>query len=198
MLAPSRLPALCAIAVTALALPAATASAKQSSSPKLPAKFAKRYHVKSVVADPDRDGLTNLSESRAHTNPKKADSDRDGRKDGSEDRDGDKLDNATEQRAGPDPGKRDSNANGKPDGREDADRDGLRNLAEQRTGNDPRSADSDGDGIRDGRENAGQVVSFADGVLGLRLASTGKVVPAKLGDATNVACAGLTGYNAAY
>jgi hypothetical protein len=197
MLAPSRLSALCVVAVAALALPA-TASAAKSSSPKLPAKFQKRYHVKSAVADPDRDGLTNLTEYRAHTSPKKADSDRDGSEDGSEDRDGDKLDNATEQRAGTNPSKRDSNRNGKPDAREDADRDGLRNLAEQRTGNDPRNADSDDDGIRDGRENAGQVVSFAGGVLGLRLASTGKVVTGNVGDATSVACNGTAGYKAAY
>jgi hypothetical protein len=197
MLAPSRLSVLCAIAVTALALPA-TASAKKSASPKLPAKFQKRYHVKSAVADPDRDGLTNLTEYRAHTSPKKADSDRDGRKDGSEDRDGDKLDNATEQRAGTNPSKRDSNHNGRPDAREDSDRDGLRNLAEQRTANDPRNADSDGDGIKDGGENAGQVVSFTGGALALRLASTGKVVTGNVGDATNVACNGTAGYKAAY
>ncbi len=197
MLAPSRLPALCAIAVAALALPA-TASAKKSSSPKLPAKFQKRYHVKSAVADPDRDGLTNLTEYRAHTSPKKADSDRDGTQDGSEDRDGDKLTNATEQRAGTNPNKRDTNHNGRPDGREDGDHDGLRNLAEQRTANDPHNADSDDDGIKDGLENAGQVVTFAGGVLGLRLAATGKVVTGNLGDATGVTCDGTAGYTAAY
>jgi hypothetical protein len=197
MLAPSRLPALCAIAVAALALPA-TASAKKSSASKLPAKFQKRYHVKSAVADPDRDGLTNFTEYRAHTSPKKADSDRDGRQDGAEDRDGDKLDNATEQRAGTNPSKRDSNHNGRPDAREDADHDGLRNLAEQRTANDPRNADTDDDGIRDGRENAGQVVSFASGVLALRLASTGKVVSGTIADASSVACDGTAGYKAAY
>jgi hypothetical protein len=196
MLAPSRLSALCAIAVAALALPA-TASAKKSSS-KLPAKFQKRYHVKSAVADPDRDGLTNLTEYRAHTSPKKADSDRDGRQDGAEDRDGDKLDNATEQRAGTNPSKRDTNHNGRPDAREDADHDGLRNLAEQRTANDPRNADTDDDGIRDGRENAGQVVSFAGGVLALRLASTGKVVSGTIANASSVACDGTAGYKAAY
>ena len=196
MLAPTRLSTLCVVAIAALAVPATASAAK--SSPKLPAKFQKRYHVRSAVADPDRDGLTNLTEYRAHTSPKKADSDRDGTEDGSEDRDGDKLDNATEQRAGTNPSKRDSNHNGRPDGREDGDRDGLRNLAEQRTANDPRNADSDGDGITDGAENAGQVVSFAGGVLALRLAATGKVVTGNVGDTTNVACNGTAGYKAAY
>src|ERR1700712_1605466 len=81
--APSRLTALCAVALAAFALPA-TASAKKTASPKLPAKFQKRYHVKSAVADPDKDGLTNFTEYRAHTNPKKADTDKDRVKDGNE------------------------------------------------------------------------------------------------------------------
>src|SRR3954469_11997464 len=178
MLAPSRLPALCAVAIAALAIPV-TASAKKSASPKLPAKFQKRYHVKSATADPDKDGLTNFTEYRSHTSPKKADSDKDGKPDGSEDRDKDKLDNATEQRAGTNPDKKDTDRDGKSDAREDADHDGLDNLAEQNTANDPGDPDSDDDGIKDGNENAGQVVSFGeDGVLSLRLASTGKVVSA--------------------
>ncbi len=186
--APSRLCALCAVALASLALPAG-ATAKKTASPKLPAKFAKRYHVKSAVADPDKDGLTNFTEYRAHTNPKKADSDKDGTPDGSEDFDKDKLDNATEQRAGTDAGKKDTNKNGKPDAREDADHDGLNNLAEQSTANDPGDPDSDDDGLRDGSENAGQVVSFGDdGLLTLRLASTGKVVTGFVDDGTNVDC----------
>jgi hypothetical protein len=197
-LAPTRLCALCAVALASLALPAG-ATAKKSASPKLPAKFAKRYHVKSAVADNDKDGLTNYVEYRAHTNPKKADTDKDGTSDGSEDFDKDKLDNATEQRAGTNPGAKDSNHNGRPDAREDADHDGLNNLAEQNTANDPGDPDSDDDGLRDGSENAGQIVSFGDdGVLTLRLASTGKVVSAPVDESTSVDCAATGDYEDGY
>ncbi|HEY4095298.1 MAG TPA: hypothetical protein VGM33_07310, partial [Baekduia sp.] len=110
-----RVPALAVLALAALALPA-TASAKKTTSVRLPAKFAARYHVKSVKADPDKDGLTNYTESLAHTSPKRADSDHDGTKDGAEDYDGDKLTNLTEQRAGTNAGKRDSDGDGIADG----------------------------------------------------------------------------------
>jgi hypothetical protein len=196
--APARAGALCVVLLASLALPAG-ATAKKSATPKLPAKFAKRYHVKSAVADPDRDGLTNYTEYRAHTNPKKADSDRDGAADGSEDFDKDGLDNATEQRAGTSPRAKDSNHNRKPDAREDADRDGLSNLAEQNTANDPGDPDSDDDGVRDGGEGAGQVVSFGDdGVLALRLAATGKVVSAPVDATTSVECATASDYEDGY
>jgi hypothetical protein len=197
-LAPSRLCALCAVALASLTLPAG-AVAKKTASPKLPAKFAKRYHVKSAVADPDRDGLTNYTEYRAHTNPKKADSDKDGTADGSEDFDKDQLDNATEQRAGTDAGRKDSDRDGKPDAREDADHDGLNNLAEENTANDPGDPDSDDDGVKDGSENAGQVVSFGDdGVLALRLASTGRVVRAEVDGSTSVECSATEEYEGSY
>ncbi len=196
--APTRLGALCAVALASLALPAG-AIAKKSATPKLPAPFAKRYHVKSAGADNDKDGLTNYVESRAHTNPKKADSDRDGVADGSEDHDRDGLDNASEQRAGTDPGRKDTDRDGKPDPREDADRDGLTNLAEQRTANDPGDADSDDDGVKDGGENAGQVVSLGDdGVLTLRLASTGRLVSAPVDETTSVDCGTAADYEDGY
>lgn len=196
--APTRLCALCAVALVALALPAG-ATAKKSATPKLPAKFAKRYHVKSAVGDNDKDGLTNYVEYRAHTNPKKADTDRDGVADGSEDFDRDGLDNASEQRAGTDPGKKDTDRDGKPDAREDADHDGLNNLAEQRTANDPGDPDSDDDGVKDGGENAGQVVSFDDdGVLTLRLAATGKLVSAPADETTSVDCGTTADYEDGY
>lgn len=196
--APTRLCALCAVALVSLALPAG-ATAKKSATPKLPAKFAKRYHVKSAVADNDKDGLTNYVEYRAHTNPKKADTDRDGVADGSEDFDRDGLDNASEQRAGTDPGKKDTDRDGRPDAREDADHDGLNNLAEQNTANDPGDPDSDDDGVKDGAENAGQVVSFGDdGVLTLRLAATGRLVSAPADETTSVDCGTTADYEDGY
>jgi hypothetical protein len=196
-LAPTRLAAVAAVALCTCALPA-TASAKKSASPKLPKTFMKKYHVKSAVADPDRDGLTNFTEYRAHTNPKKKDSDHDGVVDGSEDWDHDGLDDATEQRAGTNPGLKDTNHNGRVDAREDADHDGLNNLAEQNTANDPGDPDSDDDGVRDGAEGAGQVVAFDGSVLTLRLASSGKVVKAGVDDATAVECNGTDDYEASY
>jgi hypothetical protein len=198
-LAPTRLGAAVAVAVASLALPTG-AVAKKSASPKLPAKFQKRYHVKSATADPDKDGLTNFTEYRAHTSPKKGDTDKDGTPDGSEDRDKDKLDNATEQRAGTNPDKKDSDRDGKADGREDADHDGLNNLAEQRTANDPGDPDSDDDGTKDGAENAGQIVAFDDGsgLLTLRLASTGKVVAATVDAETSVDCSATEAYEDGY
>jgi hypothetical protein len=162
--APTRLAALCAVAAVSLAVPAG-ASAKKTASPKLPGKFQKRYHVKSATADPDRDGLTNYTEYRAHTNPKK----------------------------------KDTTGNGKPDSREDADHDGLNNLAEQNTANDPGDPDSDDDGIKDGNENAGQILSFGDdGVLSLRLASTGKVVSALVDEDTAFECSATEDYETSY
>jgi hypothetical protein len=62
----------------------------------LPKKWSKRHHVRRAKADPDRDGLTNWGELRSRTNPRRADSDDDGRKDGAEDRDRDRLANAAE------------------------------------------------------------------------------------------------------
>ncbi|MFT5406165.1 MAG: hypothetical protein ACI9DF_005023 [Verrucomicrobiales bacterium] len=101
--------------------------------------------------DPDGDGLANLAEQSAGTNPNEGDSDGDGLADGEEvnthgsdpskaDTDGDGVDDAAEVAAGTDP----RNA--------DSDGDGLNDGDEIAAGANPLNGDSDGDGLSDGQE----------------------------------------------
>jgi hypothetical protein len=153
----------------------------------LPKKWAKRHHAKGARRDPDDDGLSNWGEFRSRTNPKRADSDRDGTGDGEEDRDRDGLDNGSEEDAGTDPGRKDTDRDGTPDGAEDADEDGLTNAAEDRTGNDPRDPDTDGDGIPDGEENAGVVIAYDGTTLTIALAAGGSLT-ARVDEASDLRC----------
>jgi len=157
--------------------------------PKYSKAFQLRYHV-APKSDPDNDGLNSYNEFLAGTNPKRADTDNNGRSDGLEDRDKDGLNNATEQAVHSNPARRDTNSNHRADGDEDRDHDGLSNLAEQRTGNDPLDADTDDDGTLDGDENVGRIVRFdaASGTLRLWLASEGRVVTATFTEDTKVLC----------
>lgn len=75
-------------------------------------------HRNDARGDADRDGLRNLTEFRAHTDPRDADSDGDGRRDGSEDGDRDGLSNRDEQKSGHDAGDRDSDDDNTEDGDE--------------------------------------------------------------------------------
>jgi len=184
-----RLPIVVAITATALTLPASDAAAKRHGAPKLPAAWQQHFHVHGVTADPDHDGLTNWTEYRAHTSPRRADTDRDGTPDGAEDRDHDGLTNATEQRAGTDPGRRDTDRDRVPDGREDGDGDGLTNLAEQQTAHDPADPDSDGDGDRDGDENGGRITAVDGDLVTLQLASTGQTVTGAYDETSPPDCA---------
>jgi hypothetical protein len=171
--------ALAAIAVLALLVLPATASAKRHHASKdrnhdgIADKWAKRHHLGKgpgmAKADPDKDGLTNLGEFRSGTNPNKADTDGDGVGDANEDPDRDNVDNGNEMREHTNPQRADSNGNGIKDGREDADRDKLDNAGEDDAGTDPMNPDTDGDGIKDGQERAGEIVSFDGTTLKLRL-----------------------------
>ena len=85
------LPRFLVLAATLLAgllFAAAPASARDRNHDRLPDKWEKHHHlslkVKQARRDQDHDGLRNLGEFRAGTNPRRADSDRDGVKDGDE------------------------------------------------------------------------------------------------------------------
>jgi hypothetical protein len=85
-----------------------------------------------IAADADRDGLRDGFEQRSGvTDPQRRDSDADGIIDAAEDIDGDRLSGLGEQRYRTDPGRRDSDGDGVQDGAEDADRDGRSNAREQ-------------------------------------------------------------------
>jgi hypothetical protein len=83
-------------------------------------RWERRHHVRSARADADRDRLTNLAEFRAHTNPRRRDTDRDGVRDAVEDRDRDRLVNALESATGNHPARADTDADGRRDGAEGA------------------------------------------------------------------------------
>ncbi len=121
LLAAAALPAAAtaAPATTAAAKPTATSSGKAALR-LMPADWRKRYAVTSAAADPDRDGLTNLTEFRARTNPRRADTDGDRLRDDREDADRDGLTNLMEQRTANDPRDRDSDDDGVRDGAEGA------------------------------------------------------------------------------
>lgn len=120
------------VAALSLSVPAvASAHGADKDHDKVPDRWEKRYKVRSVEADRDRDGLSVLGEYLSGTSPRSADSDGDGIRDGDEDRDGDGLTNAAEIQLGTNPAEIDSDNDGIPDGEEDADLDGIRNEDEE-------------------------------------------------------------------
>jgi hypothetical protein len=81
--------------------------------------------------DADRDGLSNLGEFRAHTDPQDPDSDDDCVGDDNEDADHDGVDNDDEMGEHTNPRNPDSNDDGTDDGDEDADHDGVSNKDDE-------------------------------------------------------------------
>lgn len=162
-----------------LVLPAAASAKRHSKVPDrnhngIPDKWEKRFHlpIKSpgvANRDPDSDGLTNRGEFLSSTNPRSADTNRNGVTDANEDPDHDGVRNRNEVRERTHPRKGDTNRNGRKDGREDADRDKLNNMGEDQAGTDPMNPDTDGDGVKDGNEEAGRIVSFDGTTLTIAL-----------------------------
>jgi hypothetical protein len=182
------------IALALLAMPAgALAKSGDRDHDRLPDKWEKKHGLstktKSAKQDPDKDGLSNLGELRAKTDPKDADSDNDRLEDGDEDGDKDGVDNANELRQGTNPRSKDSDGDGVKDGSEDRDKDGLSNRGEDVTSNDPVDPDTDDDGVKDGDEVAGSILSFADGKLVIQLPGAGAgTIEAAVTDATEIKC----------
>ena len=122
-----------------------------------------------VSGDADSDGLSDRTESRLGTDPRRSDSDGDeipdgwevrhgldpaDQVDGQTDADGDGLWNRTEYRVRSNPRAIDTDANGRPDGLDDTDGDLVPNGVEQSLpGLDPTAADSNADGRPDGADD---------------------------------------------
>ncbi len=111
--------------------------------------------------DSDGDGLSDIVESTAGTNPMDPDTDKDGLKDGPEvlthktdpkkpDSDGGGVNDGTEVQKGTDPNNPKDDLS---DPYGDNDKDGLNNQLEKLMGTDPNNPDSDGDGLSDGAES---------------------------------------------
>jgi hypothetical protein len=128
--------------------PPASGAPRDRDGDGLPDSWERTYRFstqhRSAAGDADRDGLSNLREYRANTNPRRKDTDRDGLRDGVE-----------VKRYKTSPRKKDT------------DGDGLSDGEEVRRGTNPRKRDTDGDGVRDGAEiNAGSDPLAAESVPG--------------------------------
>jgi len=106
-----------------LAVPgAAMAKSHDRDHDKLPDKWEHKFHLsthkKSGKGDPDKDGLNNRGEFKSKTNPRKADTDRDGVNDANDDQDDDGVDNQDEMDEHTNPCDDDTDNDGVEDGEE--------------------------------------------------------------------------------
>jgi hypothetical protein len=133
--------------VIALVVPG-TAMARDRDHDHMRDSWERKHHLSTHRAnghrDADRDGLSNLGEFRAHTDPQDADTDDDCIADDDEDADDDGLDNGDEMRDHTGVQNPDSDDDGIEDGAEDRDDDGVAN-AEDADDNDDGEADDDDD-----------------------------------------------------
>lgn len=116
-----------AATVALLTLPAAAGAAGgDRNRDGIPDRWERTHKLALVpgqdARDQDRDGLTNLVEWQARTNPRRRDSDRDGTPDGREDGDRDGLRNGFEGPTGHDAREPDTDGDGVKDGKEGAGR----------------------------------------------------------------------------
>jgi hypothetical protein len=109
-------------AVAALLVVAGSASAKDRNRDRIPDKWEKKFHLSLKVnqanKDQDRDKVDNLNEFQEGTNPRRKDTDRDGRPDGREDADHDGLNNMNEDASANLPDDPDTDNDGVEDGDE--------------------------------------------------------------------------------
>jgi hypothetical protein len=151
-----------AVAIAAVVLFAGTAPAMAKAADrnhnKIPDKWERKYHLSikksQAKKDTDKDGLTNINEYLAGTNPRKKDTNHNGVKDGLEDKDKDGLVNLAELAAHTKINVADTDKDGVKDALEDPDEDTLNNAQEWAAGTDPLVADSDDNGIDDAHEDA--------------------------------------------
>ena len=112
-----------AVVAVLMALPAAAmAKPRDRNHDRIPDKWEHKFHLSTqrnvANGDPDHDGLNNLGEFRAGTNPRKADTNGNGINDANDDQDHDGVSNVDEQQEGTNPRNPDTNQNGVEDGNE--------------------------------------------------------------------------------
>src|SRR3954452_17193624 len=140
-----------AVLVVALLVPS-TAMARDRDHDHMRDGWEHKYGLSTKKAnghrDRDHDGLVNVAEFRAHTDPTDADTDNDCVGDDDEDADDDGLDNGDEVRDHTRMHDSDSDDDGIKDGAEDRDDDGVANSEDNDDNDDGEAGDEGGEGER--------------------------------------------------